>query len=408
MIDLYTAATPNGHKVSIALEEMGLPYRVHALSFDKKEQKAPEFLRINPNGRIPAIVDRDNDDFAVFESGAILIYLAEKTGQLMPADVKGRSRVIQWLMFQMGGVGPMQGQANVFFRYFPEKLQGAIDRYQHETRRLYEVLDGRLGEAEYLAGDYSIADIATYPWVRIHDWSGVAVDGLDNLQRWIAAIEARPAVQRGLLVPRREKEGEVRAEGKLTALTYRLPPEHSSQEAFAAARTALLKADATPLFWCERRDCGSSSLLANAVFGNAKLYGPDEQQAYLLVRLAAPQENSLVAVYSITRGNRRAYLQAEELKADAPLGELLPSPATLLRLLKANGELTLSHVPAEPAGSWLELLVRTLRLDTGVRVELSGKHAQEWRDALRGQGVLNSRMELGQSEVEGLHLNWLR
>ena len=163
MIDLYTAATPNGHKVSIALEEMGLPYRVHALSFDKKEQKAPEFLRINPNGRIPAIVDRDNDDFAVFESGAILIYLAEKTGQLMPADVKGRSRVIQWLMFQMGGVGPMQGQANVFFRYFPEKLQGAIDRYQHETRRLYEVLDGRLGEAEYLAGDYSIADIATYP-----------------------------------------------------------------------------------------------------------------------------------------------------------------------------------------------------------------------------------------------------
>ncbi|HCR9790359.1 TPA: DUF4892 domain-containing protein, partial [Pseudomonas aeruginosa] len=136
-------------------------------------------------------------------------------------------------------------------------------------------------------------------------------------------------------------EGEVRAEGELTALTYRLPPEHSSQEAFAAARTALLKADATPLFWCERRDCGSSSLLANAVFGNAKLYGPDEQQAYLLVRLAAPQENSLVAVYSITRGNRRAYLQAEELKADAPLGELLPSPATLLRLLKANGELTL-------------------------------------------------------------------
>lgn len=175
----------------------------------------------------------------------------------------------------------------------------------------------------------------------------------------------------------------MRAEGELTALTYRLPPEHSSQEAFAAARTALLKADATPLFWCERRDCGSSSLLANAVFGNAKLYGPDEQQAYLLVRLAAPQENSLVAVYSITRGNRRAYLQAEELKADAPLAELLPSPATLLRLLKANGELTLSHVPAEPAGSWLELLVRTLRLDTGVRVELSGKHAQEARRPAR-------------------------
>ncbi|PAU65303.1 glutathione S-transferase [Pseudomonas sp. PIC25] len=206
MIDLYTAATPNGHKVSIALEELGLPYRVHALSFDRKEQKAPDYLKINPNGRIPAIVDRENDDFAVFESGAILIYLAEKTGRLMPQDVKGRSRVIQWLMFQMGGVGPMQGQANVFYRYFPEKLPGAIDRYQHETRRLYEVLDRRLGESEYLAGDYSIADIATFPWVRIHDWSGVSVDGLANLQRWMSALEARPAVQRGLEIPKREAD----------------------------------------------------------------------------------------------------------------------------------------------------------------------------------------------------------
>ncbi|AYC33371.1 glutathione S-transferase [Pseudomonas cavernae] len=208
MIDLYTAATPNGHKISIALEELGLPYKVHALSFDKKQQKSPAFLKINPNGRIPAIVDRGNDDFTVFESGAILIYLAEKTGQLLPQDVKGRSRVIQWLMFQMGGVGPMQGQANVFFRYFPEKLQGAIDRYQHETRRLYEVLNGRLGEAEYLAGDYSIADIATFPWVRSYDWAGVSVDGLEHLQRWLAAIEARPAVQRGLLVPKRQEESD--------------------------------------------------------------------------------------------------------------------------------------------------------------------------------------------------------
>lgn len=203
MIDLYTAATPNGHKVSIALEELGLAYRVNALSFDKKEQKAPEFLAINPNGRIPAIVDRANDDFAVFESGAILIYLAEQTGQLMPSDAKGRSRVLQWLMFQVGGIGPMQGQANVFFRYFPEKLQGAIDRYQHETRRLYEVLDNRLGQAEYLAGDYSIADIATFPRVRVHDWAGVSVEGLAHLQRWIAALEARPAVQRGLQIPPR-------------------------------------------------------------------------------------------------------------------------------------------------------------------------------------------------------------
>jgi GST-like protein len=208
MIDLYTAATPNGHKASIALEELHLPYSVHALSFDSKEQKSPAFLKLNPNGRIPAIVDRDNDDFAVFESGAILLYLAEKTGQLIPSDAKGRSRVIQWLMFQMGGVGPMQGQANVFFRYFPEKLQGPIDRYQHETRRLYEVLDSRLGEAEYLAGDYSIADIATYPWVRGHDWSGVSVEGLEHLQRWMAALAERPAVQRGLLVPRREDDGD--------------------------------------------------------------------------------------------------------------------------------------------------------------------------------------------------------
>ncbi|RMH85804.1 glutathione S-transferase [Pseudomonas sp. AOB-7] len=204
MIDLYTAATPNGHKASIALEELGLPYQVHALSFERKEQKAAAFLRINPNGRIPAIVDRDNDDFAVFESGAILIYLAEKTGQLLPSDAKGRSRALQWLMFQMGGVGPMQGQANVFFRYFPQKLQGAIDRYQHETRRLYEVLDVRLGEVEYLAGDYSIADIATFPWVRVHDWAGVSLDGLTHLQRWLDAIAARPAVQRGLQVPQRE------------------------------------------------------------------------------------------------------------------------------------------------------------------------------------------------------------
>lgn len=203
MIELYTAATPNGHKISIALEELGLPYEVHALSFDRQEQKAPEFLRINPNGRIPAIVD---DGFAVFESGAILVYLAEKTGQLLPSDPKGRSLAIQWLMFQMGGVGPMQGQANVFFRYFPEKLQGAIDRYQHETRRLYEVLDRRLGEAEYLAGDYGIADIATFPWVRIHDWAGVAIDGLEHLQRWMDAIAVRPAVQRGLQVPVRAQD----------------------------------------------------------------------------------------------------------------------------------------------------------------------------------------------------------
>ena len=206
MIDLYTAATPNGHKVSIALEELELAYEVHSLRFDQQEQKAPAYLKINPNGRIPAIVDRDNGDFAVFESGAILLYLAEKTGQLIPADAKGRSQVIQWLMLQMGGVGPMQGQANVFLRYYPEKLQGPIERYQNETRRLYEVLNTRLGEVEYLAGDYSIADIASYPWVHIHDWAGVSVEGLEHLQRWMASVGARPAVQRGLLVPPREAD----------------------------------------------------------------------------------------------------------------------------------------------------------------------------------------------------------
>ncbi|CAI8874603.1 Disulfide-bond oxidoreductase YfcG [Pseudomonas sp. IT-196MI5] len=209
MIDLYTAATPNGHKVSIVLEELGLPYTVHALSFDKKEQKSADFLKINPNGRIPAIVDRANGDFAVFESGAILIYLAEQAGKLMPSDPKGRSLVLQWLMFQMGGIGPMQGQANVFFRYFPEKLQGAIDRYQHETRRLYEVLDTRLQSVEFLAGEYSIADIATFPWVRGYEWSGVSVEGLTALQRWMATLEARPAVQRGLQVPQRADEASV-------------------------------------------------------------------------------------------------------------------------------------------------------------------------------------------------------
>jgi glutathione S-transferase len=201
MIDLYTWGTPNGHKVSIALEELGLPYTVHPVDIGTGVQKKPEFLRINPNGRIPAIVDRDAGDFAVFESGAILIYLAEKAGKLLPADPKGRSRVIQWLMFQMGGVGPMQGQANVFFRYFPEKIQPAIDRYQNETRRLYTVLDTRLSESEYLAGDYSIADIATWPWVRVHDWAGVSVDGLPHLQRWMDAIAQRPAVKRGIEVP---------------------------------------------------------------------------------------------------------------------------------------------------------------------------------------------------------------
>lgn len=201
MIELFTANTPNGHKISIALEEMGLPYSFRALNLLGLEQRQDWFLKINPNGRIPAIIDHDNDDFIVFESGAILIYLAELSGQLLPAGRKARSQALQWLMFQMGGIGPMQGQANVWFRYMPEKFPLAIDRYQHETRRLYEVLNQHLADHEYLAGDYSIADIANWPWVRIHSWAGVSLDGLPDLQRWVNAIRERPAVQRGIAVP---------------------------------------------------------------------------------------------------------------------------------------------------------------------------------------------------------------
>jgi GST-like protein len=204
-IELLTAATPNGWKASVALEELGLPYEVRPIALSRNEQKEEWFLKLNPNGRIPVIIDHDHEDFVVFESGAILLYLAEKTGKLMPSDPKGRSRVTQWLMFQMGGVGPMMGQANVFYRYAPEKIEYAIQRYQRESRRLFEVLDRGLRDSEYLAGDYSIADIANWCWVHTHEWSGTSVDGLPNLQRWLAAIAARPAVQRGKEIPKREE-----------------------------------------------------------------------------------------------------------------------------------------------------------------------------------------------------------
>lgn len=201
MIDLYTAATPNGWKISIALEELGLPYTVHALDLGAMDQKQPEYLALNPNGRIPTIVDRDAGELAVFESGAILIYLAEKTGKLMPSDVAGRARVIQWLMFQMSGVGPMMGQANVFHRYAPERIPWATQRYQRECRRLFEVLDTRLGQSEWLADAYSIADIAMWSWVHTYQWSGTDVSGLANLARWLDAVGSRPAVQRGRAIP---------------------------------------------------------------------------------------------------------------------------------------------------------------------------------------------------------------
>jgi GSH-dependent disulfide-bond oxidoreductase len=202
MIELFTAATPNGWKVSVALEELALPYTVRPISLGKLEQKEEWFLKINPNGRVPAIIDHDNGDFAVFESGAILVYLAEKTGKLLPKDPKARSRVMQWLMFQMGGVGPMMGQANVFFRYAPEKIPYAIERYQREARRLFEVMERQLEDHPYIAGgEYSIADIALWCWVAGYEWSGVSIDGLPGLKRWLDLVGARPAVQKGRAVP---------------------------------------------------------------------------------------------------------------------------------------------------------------------------------------------------------------
>ena len=201
MIHLYTASTPNGHKVSCLLEALEMPYEVHSVNLAEGEQKKPEFLKISPNGRIPAIVDTDNDDLSIFESGAIMLYLAEKAGKLIPNDVKGRAKVTEWLMFQMGGIGPMMGQANVFFRYFPEKIQPAIDRYQNESRRLFEVLNTRLEGRDWLADEFSIADIANWCWVRTHRWSGVSTDDLDNLKGWIDRCYEQPGMLKGLEVP---------------------------------------------------------------------------------------------------------------------------------------------------------------------------------------------------------------
>ena len=201
MIDFYTAPTPNGHKVSCTLEAMELEYETHVVNLMENEQKKPEFLAISPNGRIPAIVDRDVDNLPIFESGAIMIYLAEKTGKLMPTDLNERAKVLEWLMFQMGGIGPMMGQANVFFRYFPEKIQPAIDRYQNEGRRLFEVLDNHLAKQDWLAKDYSIADIANWCWVRTYKWSGISIEGLNHLERWMKAMYGQPGMSAGLEVP---------------------------------------------------------------------------------------------------------------------------------------------------------------------------------------------------------------
>ena len=204
MLDLYFWTTPNGYKVSILLEELGLQYNVVPVHIGKGEQFNPDFLKISPNNKIPALVDHQSPDgkpIALFESGAIMMYLAEKSGwRFMPADLRQRYRVIQWLMFQMGDVGPMLGQAHHFRRYAKEQIPYAIERYTREAARLYRVLDTRLGEAEFLAGDYSIADMAVYPWLRPHKWQGQEISAWPNLQRWYNAVRARPGVQRGLAV----------------------------------------------------------------------------------------------------------------------------------------------------------------------------------------------------------------
>lgn len=201
MLELLTSETPNGWKVTIMLEEMGVPYTLTPISLASRVQKEDWYLALNPNGRIPTLVDHEAGDFAIFESGAILIYLAEKFGRFMPTDSAGRSRVIQWVMWQMSGLGPMMGQATVFNRYFDEKLPTVIDRYVRESQRLFAVMDTHLAHHRYLAGDYSIADIACFPWVRGADWAQVPTDGFDHLKRWSDDVGARPAVQRGLLIP---------------------------------------------------------------------------------------------------------------------------------------------------------------------------------------------------------------
>ncbi len=203
MIDLYTWPTPNGHKIHIMLEEVGLEYKVIPIDIGQGDQFEPEFLKISPNNKMPAMVDPEGPGgkpYSLFESGAMLMYLAEKTGRFMPQETAARYLVIQWLMVQMGTVGPMLGQAHHFRTYAPEPMPYAVDRYTNEARRIYNLLDTRLGQSEYLAGDYSIADMATYPWVRNHESQGIELDDLPHFRRWREAIEARPAVQRGVEV----------------------------------------------------------------------------------------------------------------------------------------------------------------------------------------------------------------
>jgi GSH-dependent disulfide-bond oxidoreductase len=205
VIDLYTWSTPNGRKISIALEELGLPYDVHPIDINNKEQFTPSFLAISPNNRIPAIVDRDNN-FSLMESGAILLYLADKTGKLIPKEQQARYRAIEWLMWQMGGIGPMLGQVHHFVKYNKGKAPYAEERYLAEAHRLYGVLDRRLADHEFVAGDYSVADIAIWPWISRFEWQTIDLGNYANVKRWYLAIALRPAVQRGYHVPNKVSE----------------------------------------------------------------------------------------------------------------------------------------------------------------------------------------------------------
>jgi glutathione S-transferase len=218
MITLYTSATPNGRKISVALEELNLDYDVKDIDLAQNTQKEDWYLKINPNGKIPAIIDHDANDITIFESGAILIYLAEKTGRLLPADTVKRFNVLQWLFLQVGGVGPMQGQANVFYRYMDNAIPEATSRYQNETNRLYALLDQQLSQQDYLAGDLSIADIAHYPWIKLADWAGINIDKYDAIKAWLARLDARNSFVKGMKVPEDISDADLLNLGKTIAV----------------------------------------------------------------------------------------------------------------------------------------------------------------------------------------------
>ncbi len=218
MISLYTSATPNGRKISIALEELGLDYEVKEINLTNNVQKEEWYLKINPNGKIPAIIDHAANDITIFESGAILLYLAEKTGRLLPANSVERFNVLQWLFLQIGGVGPMQGQANVFYRYMDNAIPEATSRYQNETNRLYTLLDKQLSQHEYLAGDLSIADIAHYPWIKLADWAGINIDNYDAIKAWLLRLDARQSFIKGMAVPEDISDSDLLKLGKTIAV----------------------------------------------------------------------------------------------------------------------------------------------------------------------------------------------